>query len=279
MRVSRGGALALVLAAALLGCAPSEGADPATDPGTPVAPARPPTAGGLDYQLGGAAEVDAAVVVRDASADPAEHAYSVCYVNGFQTQPDAAATWDAHPELLLTDEDGSPVVDPDWPDEHVLDPSTPAQREGILDLLGPTIRHCAAAGYDAVEIDNLDTFTRFPAIDEDGALALARSYVELAHDEGLAIGQKNAAELAARGHEEIGFDVAVAEECAAYDECGAYTAVYGDHVLQVEYPDALEEAGMTFADACARTDRAPLMVLRDRELVAPGEDGYVRESC
>ena len=109
--------------------------------------------------------------------------------------------------------------------------------------------------------------------------ALARSYVGRAHDEGPAIGQKNAAELAARGHEEIGFDVAVAEECAAYDECGAYTAVYGDHVLQVEYPDALEEAGMTFADACARTDRAPLMVLRDRELVAPGEDGYVRESC
>ena len=241
--------------------------------------ALPPTTGGLDYQLGGASPTDAAVVVRDAGADPEPGAYSVCYVNGFQTQPGDADVWSEHPELLLDDADGDPVQDPDWPDELVLDPSTPVQREGILAIIGPVIRGCAEAGFDAVEIDNLDTFTRFPAIDEAGALDLATAYVGMAHGSGLAIGQKNAAELAARGRDEIGFDLAVAEECAAFDECAAYTDGYGDDVLQVEYPDALEEAGLTFADACARADRAPLIVLRDRDLVPEGQDGHLRETC
>ncbi|GAB2539854.1 endo alpha-1,4 polygalactosaminidase [Brachybacterium huguangmaarense] len=245
------------------------------------APGLPPTTGVFDYQLGGtyspSGTID--VVVRDATADPLQGAYSICYVNGFQTQPGDAEMWKGHADLLLHDAHGDLVTDPDWNDEYILDPSIAAQREGILDILTPVIVGCADAGYDAVEIDNLDTFDRFDQIDVNGAKALASAYVEIAHKSGLAIAQKNAAEITTAAHEDLGFDFAVAEECAVYDECAAYTSVYGPHVLQIEYPDSLEDVGMTFADACALPDRAPLMILRDRGLVAQGVEGYRFESC
>lgn len=257
-------------------------------PASPEQVPLPPMDGTFDYQLGGAYdEVDGEdgarvvdVVVRDATAAPLPGAYNVCYVNGFQTQPDEADLWtDERAELLLHDVDGELVVDPDWPDEYVLDPSTAEQREGILEAVGPVVSGCADAGFHAVEIDNLDTWTRFEEIDDAGAYALARDYVDLAHAEGLAIAQKNAAEITQVAHDELGFDFAVTEECGAWAECSAYTDVYGDHVLQVEYPDALDEAGLTFDDVCALDDRAPLTVLRDRDLVAAGEDGYVYGAC
>jgi hypothetical protein len=272
------------------GCAATTAEEGSTPPGlsassNPREISLPPTGGAFDYQLGGAydelaggAPID--VVVRDATADPLPGAYDVCYVNGFQTQPDDADLWTGeHEDLLLHDADGELVVDPDWPDEHVLDPSTEDRRAGILEILGPVVTGCAEAGFDAVEIDNLDTWTRFDDIDEAGAYALARAYVDLAHGAGLAVAQKNAAEITQVAKDELGFDLAVTEECAAWSECAAYTDVYGEHVLQVEYPDALDEAGLTFDDVCALDDRAPLTILRDRDLVAAGEDGYVYESC
>ncbi len=256
---------------------------PAPTPGVTL----PPTAGVFDYQLGGPSptvRVGATtraidVVVRDATAAPLPGAYTVCYVNGFQTQPGEASLWRRHTDVLLHDEGGDLVVDPDWPDEYVLDPSTPAQRRTILSVLGPVVTGCAADGFDAVEIDNLDTWTRFDAIDEAGAHALARAYVDLAHSAGLAIAQKNAAEITRLAHDRLGFDFAVTEECAAWDECAAYTDVYGDHVLQIEYPDALDDAGLTFAQVCALTDRAPLTILRDRDLVPPGKPGHRYATC
>ena len=265
--------LALVLL--LAGCTGQSASPSAESVGIEL----PPTAGGFDYQLGGAYPTDVSVVVRDAGADPLPGAYSICYVNGFQTQPDEAEAWSGHPELVLSDVAGTPVVDPDWPDEFVLDPSTAAQREGILEILGPVLTGCADAGFDAVEIDNLDTWTRFPAIDEAGARTLAAEYVGLAHGAGLAIGQKNAAEVSQEMHDELGFDFAITEECGAYDECAAYTGVYGTHVLQIEYPDTLAASGTTFAQVCALGDRAPLTILRDRDLAVEGEPGFAYQSC
>ncbi|WP_193103924.1 endo alpha-1,4 polygalactosaminidase [Brachybacterium sp. FME24] len=265
------------LRVALAACLVLGGCTTASD--GPAVVALPPHEGGFDYQLGGAYAADVAVVVRDASADPQPGAYSICYVNGFQTQPDEAELWLDHSELLLRDDAGDPVTDPDWPEEYVLDPSAASQREGILEILGPVISGCAEAGFEAVEIDNLDTWTRFDGIDEDGASALAAEYVELSHSAGLAIAQKNAAEMAEHAHGELGFDFAVTEECGRYDECAAYTDVYGDHVLQIEYPGSLAESGVSFAEVCALPDRAPLTILRDSDLVAGGEPGYVYGSC
>lgn len=238
-----------------------------------------PPEGGFDYQLGAAYEADLAIVVRDAGAVPLPGAYSLCYVNGFQTQLGQEALWAAHPELLLRDAAGEEVRDPDWPDEILLDPSTPPQRAGILAVLGPVIAGCAEAGFDAVEIDNLDSFTRADGIAREDALALAADFADVAHDHGLEIAQKNAAELSRTLHDELGYDLAVVEECGAYQECAAFTDVYGEHVLQIEYPDSLAEAGLRFDDVCARQDRAEHTILRDRDLVGPDDPAYLDEAC
>lgn len=236
----------------------------------------PPTTGGFDYQLGGSSDTEGlAVVVRDSSAAPLPRAYNICYINGFQTQP--GTDWvTRHPAALLRDGSGAPVVDAEWPDEYILDPSTAEQRTVILEVLTPTLSRCADNGFDAVEIDNLDTFTRYPGIDRSGALELARSFAALAHARGMAIGQKNAAEITGIGRGELGFDFAVAEECAAYDECDAYLGTYGSHVLQIEYADNLPAP---FADVCAPGERAPQTILRDRDLTAAGAAGHVYEQC
>lgn len=240
--------------------------------------ALPPTTGGFDYQLGGPSDIPGlAVVARDSTDTPLAGAYNICYLNGFQTQPGSGQDWLTHRgDAVLRDATGAPVVDPDWPDEYILDPSTAERRAAILEVLTPSLNRCADNGFDAVEIDNLDTFTRYPGIDRTGALDLARNFVTLAHGRGLAIGQKNAAEIAGTGHDEIGFDFAVAEECAAYDECSAYTGVYGSHVLQIEYSDNLP---VPFAGVCSRPDRAPLTILRDRDLTPEGAPGHIYQQC
>lgn len=237
----------------------------------------PPTTGAFDYQLGGTADTPGlAVVARDATATPMPGAYNVCYVNGFQTQPGEGQRWlREHPSAVLRD-GGEPVTDPDWPDEYVLDPSSAPQRAVILGVLGPVVSRCADQGFDSVEIDNFDTFTRFDGVDRAGALELARAYARIAHDRGLAIGQKNAAESTESGRHDVGFDFAVAEECATYDECGRYRTVYGDHVLQIEYVDDLPSP---FDAVCASPERAPLTILRDRDLVARGTKGFVYAQC
>jgi hypothetical protein len=275
--------VAALVALALTACqgGPGAGREAEPEPGQSGASVEaadvtlPPVSGRFDYQLGAAYEPEGGldVVVRDATADPSAGAYNICYVNGFQTQPGQADLWfDGNEDLLLHDVAGELVVDPDWPDEYVLDPSTDAQRDRILHLLGPVITGCADAGFDAVEIDNLDTWTRFTEpstglIEQADALALAGAYLDVAHEAGLAVGQKNAAEATTAGRE-LGFDFAVTEECAAYAECGSYTGVYGEQVLQIEYTDNLPDG---FDAVCADPDRAPLTILRDRDLVAPAD--------
>ncbi|HEY9424223.1 MAG TPA: endo alpha-1,4 polygalactosaminidase [Microterricola sp.] len=244
----------------------------------------PPTSGGFDYQLGGAyppAE-PAAVVVRDVSAEPLPGAYNVCYVNGFQTQPGEAELWtEQRGGLLLRDGDGALVIDPNWPDEYILDPSSESSRQAIFGLVAPLISECAEKGFDAVDLDNLDIASRFTdaaggRVTQAGVIALAGMYVQRAHDEGLAIGQKNAVEMAGAGRRDIGFDFAVAEGCAAYGECAGYSDVYGEHVLQIEYTDNLPTG---FDAVCASDERAPLTILRDRPLSTPAGAGYAFEQC
>ena len=260
-------AAVVAVVAVVAGCAPQ----------TTTAVTLPPTAAAPDYQLGGAypPASDVGVVGRDRSAEPAEGVYSICYVNGFQTQPGELESWDD--DLLLRGDDGDPVFDPDWPDEALLDTSTAARRDGIADAIIPWIRGCAQAGFDAVEFDNLDSYTRSDgALSLDDNLALASVLVSAAHDAGLAAGQKNAAEDAAALHERAGFDFAVTEECAAFDECDRYTAVYGEHVIDIEYSDTLPTS---FAEMCADETSPSSMVLRDRDLVTPDDDAYVFELC
>src|SRR4051794_24501187 len=161
----------------------------------PAAAVTPPPSGAdVDYQLGGVRSVPAQVgiVVRDRQARPAPGRYNVCYVNGFQTQPGERAVWRRHPGLVLRDH-GRPIVDEAW-GERLLDVRTAANRKRLAAIVGRWTRGCARAGYDAVEYDNLDSFTRSHGlIKRREAIAYARALVRAAHRSGLAAGQKNLA--------------------------------------------------------------------------------------
>ena len=238
-------------------------------------PARlPPPNAGFDYQLGGAYRppVGVTVVSRDRTAAPEPGLYNICYVNGFQVQPDDVAWWKAeHPDLMLRDKAGKLVIDPDW-DEIMLAPTTPERRTALARVIGDWIATCAADGFDAVEIDNLDTFTRSHGlIREDDAVAQMRLFADAAHAVRLPIAQKNSAEIVGR-RAEMDTDFAVAEECNRYQECDAYTRGYGDHVLVIEYRRRDFDAG------CAAYPNLSI-VLRDVDLVTPKDKGYVFASC
>lgn len=244
------------------------------------APGLPPTAGVVDYQLGGGYDPADGVtgVVRDVTDQPAAGLWSGCYVNGFQTQPAERDRWLAeHPDLVLRDEDGDPVIDPGWPDELLLDISTDAKRTAIAAAQAPTITACATRGFDAVELDNLDTWTRSDGrLTEDDAVAMATLLVAAGHEAGLAVGQKNAPDLGTRGRDQAGFDFAVAEECQRYDECAAYTEVYGTAVIDIEYADDLSGS---WSEVCADPQLPASTVLRDRDLATPGSAEYVVDRC
>ncbi|MCB9601053.1 MAG: endo alpha-1,4 polygalactosaminidase [Sandaracinus sp.] len=240
----------------------------------PVTLTLPPANGSLDYQLGEAYEPPSGVVVvsRDRNATPAPGLYNICYVNGFQTQPDERGFWtDDHPDLLLRDGSGDVVIDPDW-DEIILDITTPEKRAALADIVGGWIDGCATAGFDAIEIDNLDTYSRSgDRVSQNDAVAFMRLLSDRAHAAGLPIAQKNSTEVLAR-REEMGTDFAVAEECNRYSECGEYTDVYGDQVYVIEYRMA------DFTRGCADFPELSI-VLRDRDLVGPTSGRYVYDGC
>jgi hypothetical protein len=252
---------------------------PATGCGTPVTP--PPAGAAWDYQLGGAypPAPGVEVVVRDLVA-PVPEQYGVCYLNAFQTQPGTLASWRAdHPGLLLRDEDGDLVRDPAWPDEVVLDLGSRENRATLVDLVARDVGECARRGHEAVELDNLDSWTRSGGtFGPDEAMAVAVAVAAHARRHGLAVGQKNAPELLGRADLGAAFDFAVVEECARHDECDAYRAVYGERVLQVEYDDAPGDE-TAFRAACRSGELLPTALLRDRDLVPAGEPGHVLGRC
>ncbi|MEH3143199.1 MAG: endo alpha-1,4 polygalactosaminidase [Mycobacterium kyogaense] len=253
----------------------------------PVAEAAPPelpTPGaGFDYQLGGAYAPPPGVtmVERDRTARPAGAGYDICYVNGFQTQPEDSQRFaDQHPVLVVRS-GGQPLADPGWPDEFLFDTSTAARRDALAAMVTPWIEGCRASGFDAVEIDNLDSYTRSGgALTAADNLAMATTYAQAAHRVGLAIAQKNAAELAP-ALRAAGYDFAVTESCVRFTECADYERQY-PVVLDIEYADTKggDELGEDeFAAACAGPGRSAVMILRDHDLVTPAEDGYVYRRC
>ncbi|MFE8916598.1 endo alpha-1,4 polygalactosaminidase [Streptomyces globisporus] len=249
----------------------------ATDSPAKAAPkVVPPTANAaFDYQIGGPYTPPAGVeaVSRDRGARPADGLYNVCYVNAFQTQPDALDRWEENdPDLLLRDADGDLVEDEAW-GEALLDTSTADKRTRLAKIVGEWIDGCAESGFQAVEPDNLDSYER-----SDGLLtradnaAFAKLLADRAHAAGLAIGQKNTTDLLGK-REEIGFDFAVAEECGRYDECADYASAYDNRVFVVEYT-----AG-DFKEACSSVGATVSVVRRDLDVVPVGRPGYVFRAC
>lgn len=242
--------------------------------GTPGQVRRPPVNGKFDYQIGGDYPPPAGVEVvsRDRKAAPATGLYSICYVNGFQIQPEELADWTANrPDLILKGTTGEPIIDEDW-NEALIDVSTAAKREAVLAVVGAWMDDCAARGFQAIEIDNLDSFSRSQGrLTEDDGVAMMKLFAVRAHGKGLAIAQKNGAELVPR-KTEMGTDFVVAEECNRYTECEDYRAGYGDDVIVIEYRREDFDAG------CRQFPNLSI-VLRDRDVLPAGKTGYVYDGC
>ncbi|MEY9927247.1 hypothetical protein ABH926_001872 [Catenulispora sp. GP43] len=254
---------------------PSQAQAPAPAPAAAKAGAPPPTGVKWDYQIGGAYAPPAGVriVSRDSSASSAPGLYNICYINAFQAQPDATGWWQSnHPDLLLKTSSGAPVIDQNW-NEQLLDVSTDAKRTALAQIEGGWIASCAAKGFQAIEADNLDSYSRSQGtLTADDDVAMATQLARLAHAKGLAIAQKNTTEFLPRAHQ-IGFDFAVSEQCGKYGECGGYASTYADHVVDVEYDDS------GFAAACRDYGGKIAIVLRDQDVSPAGGSSYVYKTC
>jgi glycosyl hydrolase family 114 len=257
---------------------PSRPRATASEPARALAPVLPPANAEWDYQIGGSYPPAATtgVVTRDRQDPPAAGLYNICYLNAFQTQPGESGSWPA--TVILHSAAGKSVGDPDWPGEYLLDLRGEQRRRTIMTVLQPWLADCKKKGYQAVELDNLDSWTRSHGLlAEADAVAMAKQIVTAAHALGLAVGQKNAAELAATGKQRIGFDFAVVEECQPYDECDDYLSAYGDQVYEVEYTD---NGGLrTFRRACADHGNRVSIIYRDRDVVPRGDADYQNRSC
>ncbi|MGV9705428.1 endo alpha-1,4 polygalactosaminidase [Streptomyces sp. NPDC003483] len=232
----------------------------------------PPTHAGFDYQIGGAYTPPAGVkvVTRDHTASPAAGLYNICYVNAFQAQPGAEGEWAS--DLLLRDSAGKVVYDKDW-GEALLDVGTDAKRQRIASQIGSQIDGCRDKGFQAVEPDNYDSYTRSGnRLTANNAQAFIKLLSARAHADGLAIAQKNTPELAAN-RTANGLDFAVAEECGQYDECGDYTSSFGNNVIVIEYTNSGK------SKACKAWGSTLSIVQRDVDVSPAGSSGYVRKTC
>ncbi len=271
-----------LIAAAIATAALVAALAPAADAWSP-----PPANAGFDYQIGGDYPLPGgvSVVSRDwFSGRPAGGAnYSICYVNAFQTQADEPGTDrpDEHhnwPRRLVLEKLGD---DPHWGGEYLIDISTAGKRRAAAAWVRQMIEGCADEGYDAVEFDNLDSWTRFNGtplknrvpFGKSDALAYAKLLAERTHSLDMAVGQKNTADVTKAQSARVGFDFAIAEECGRYRECGRYTSVYGDEVVAVEY------RRKDFRKTCSDVGDRISVVLRDRLVSRPGSKRYVYDAC
>ena len=171
--------------------------------------------------------------------------------------------------------------DPHWGGEYLVDIRSRGKRRRAATWVGQMIRGCAEKGYEAVEYDNLDSWTRFDGTPLAGdvpfgkpdALAYAKLLAKRAHVLGMAVGQKNTADINRKQSRRVGFDFAIAEECSRYDECGRYQRVYGDRVIEIEYRRA------DFRKACRTVGPQISVVLRDRQVSPPSSRRYVYDAC
>jgi hypothetical protein len=249
----------------------------------------PPANATFDYQIGGDYPLPkgATVVSRDwyLGSAPAG-AYGICYVNAFQTQadepdvdrPDERSNWPA--DLVLS----ALGDDPNWGGEYLIDVSSEARRTKAAAWVRPMLETCAAKGFQAVEFDNLDSWTRFDGTPVAGqvpfgraeAVAYAALLVADAHALGLAAAQKNTVELTwSEAREQIGFDFAIAEECGRWKECGGYRTLYGNLVFVIEY--RLKDYKKDCKKKKLRKNLS--IVLRDIDVTTPESKSYVYRAC
>ena len=228
-----------------------------------------------DYQIGGSYPPPAGVtvVVRHHTALPEPGLFNICHVNAFQIP--AGSAW--QPDLLVRGPDGTPLTDPHWPHDHLLDISTAQTRARNFLMVLPMLLSCIHKGFKGVAFDSLDSYSYSKGrLSLQDSAAFAKLLVSVTRDNGLLAGQKNTPEMGRYGRDKIGFGFAIVEECYLWDDCAAYTDVYGPNVIGIEYADDLRG---TFADACADPTRPASLILRDRMVVPMGHIDYVDQHC
>jgi hypothetical protein len=162
----------------------------------------------------------------------------ICYVNAGAYEnfrPDAAS----FPKSLLGASDG-------WPGEQYLDIR---QISVLRPIMAARFAVCAAKGFDAVEVDNVDGYeddSGFPLTAAE-QLTYNEMLAGLAHADGLAIGLKNDVDQASQLLPY--FDFSIDEQCVEYDECSELVPFIqaGKAVFHVEY-------NLTLAQFCLQTD-------------------------
>jgi len=153
-------------------------------------------------------------------------AHAVCYVD--------AGTWEdfrpdagAYPPSVKGKTNG-------WPGERWLD----IRATGVLlPIIDGRVAKCAAAGFDAVDFDNVDGYendTGFPLTAAE-QLTFNEDLAAIAHADGLSVGLKN--DTGQLGQLESTFDFAINEQCAKYSECNLYNGWTAARkaVVEVEY--------------------------------------------
>ncbi len=246
------------------------GVHDATPPDADQSPPLPPPNAMADYQLGGAYPPPTGVMIvsRDRTEAPVAGLYNICYLNGFQVQPGEESTWDA--DLILRDAQGNPIIDTAWNEELLDFRGTKSGR--VLAHVQAWMVGCKQAGYQAIEIDNLDSYTRSQGLlTADDAVGMMNYFSSAAHDLGMRVAQKNAAELVAQ-KTVLATDFAVVEECNHYNECDTFTTAYGGFVIMIEYDRT------DFMTGCTKYPQLSI-ILRDRNLVTPGNAAYVYDGC
>lgn len=149
---------------------------------------------------------------------------------------------------------------------------TPAKRDALATIVGGWIAQCAADGFDAVEIDDLDSYTRSDGLlVESDNVAFMSVLSDIAHSHGLAAAQKNSTGLLGDAGT-MGTDSAIAEECNRWNECGDYQSVYGDLVFVIEYRQ------QDFSSGCSDFSELSI-VLRNLAVSTPSSGGYVYDAC
>lgn len=238
----------------------------------------PPVNKPFDYQLGGsyAPPKGTAIVVRDRKENVAKGLYNICYVNAYQTQPDETVWWKKHHTSLLLKKGPKFVYDTTW-NEILLDTSTVSKRYALARIVNSWVDDCARKGFNAVEFDNLDSYSRSQhKLTLGNNSVFAKTITAHAHSLGLAVGQKNTPELKTLGRNYIRFDFVIAEECQRYNECAVYQKVYGLHMLEIEYTDY---PTAVYKTACRLNGNKLSIILRDRNLLPKGMPNYIYSTC
>jgi len=153
-------------------------------------------------------------------------AHAVCYVDAGTWEdfrPDASE----YPASVKGKSNG-------WPGERWLD----IRATGVLlPIIDARVAKCAAAGFDAVDFDNVDGYendTGFLLTAAD-QLTFNEDLAAIAHAQGLSVGLKN--DTGQLSQLEGTFDSAINEQCAKYGECDQYDGWTAARkaVVEVEY--------------------------------------------